>query len=68
MIEFVEAPLHDRLSLCAAARRAGDRAAIMRKAFEDTMNDPEFQAEMEKQSLEFTPKDGKSIEELIGQL
>ena len=45
-----------------------DRVALMRKAFEDTMKDPEFQAEMMEQKLEFTPKDGKTIEGLVRQL
>ena len=45
-----------------------DRVAIMQRAFQDTMNDPEFQADMIKASLEFTPKDGKTVAALVAQL
>ena len=45
-----------------------DRVAIMQKAFMDTMNDPEFKEDMVKQSLEFTPKDGKAIADLVLQM
>jgi tripartite-type tricarboxylate transporter receptor subunit TctC len=45
-----------------------DRVAIMRKAFDDTMKDPEFRDDMAKQKLEFTPKDGNTIAALVEQL
>ena len=48
--------------------RVADRVAIMQKAFQETMDDPEFQAEMTKASLEFTPKDGKTVAALVAEL
>ena len=45
-----------------------NRVAILKKAFQDTMNDPEFGAEMIKQKLEFMPKDGETVAGLIAQL
>ena len=68
MIEFVEAPLLIGYPFALPPGVPADRVAIMRKAFDDTMKDPEFQAEMKKQSLEFTPKDGKTIDEMVRQL
>ena len=68
MIEFVEAPLLIGYPFALPPGVPADRVAIMRKAFDDTMKDPEFQVEMKKQSLEFTPKDGKTIDEMVRQL
>jgi tripartite-type tricarboxylate transporter receptor subunit TctC len=68
MIKFVEAPLMIGYPFALPPGVPKDRVAIMQKAFVDTMNDPEFKADMVKQSLEFTPKDGKAIAEMIGQL
>ena len=67
-IEFVEAPLMIGYPFALPPGVPADRVAIMQKAFQDTMNDPEFQAEMTKQALEFTPKDGKTIAALVSQL
>jgi tripartite-type tricarboxylate transporter receptor subunit TctC len=68
MIEFVEAPLLIGYPFALPPGVPAERVAVMRKAFQDTMNDPEFEAEMKKQSLELSPKDGETIAELIGQL
>jgi tripartite-type tricarboxylate transporter receptor subunit TctC len=68
MIKFVEAPLMIGYPFALPPGVPKDRVAIMQKAFVDTMNDPEFKADMVKQSLEFTPKDGKAVAEMIGQL
>lgn len=42
-----------------------DRKAALRKAFDDTMQDPEFRAEMDKVKLDVNPIDGKAIEALL---
>ncbi len=42
-----------------------DRADALRKAFMDTMKDPEFLAEAEKAGLEITPVPGEKIQELV---
>jgi tripartite-type tricarboxylate transporter receptor subunit TctC len=68
MIKFVEAPLLIGYPFAMPPGVPADRVAIMRKAFDDTMKDPEFQADMAKQNLEFTPKDGKTIADLVAQL
>jgi tripartite-type tricarboxylate transporter receptor subunit TctC len=42
-----------------------DRAEALRKAFMDTMNDPEFKADAEKAQLEITPVDGDDLQKLV---
>lgn len=41
---------------------------ILRKAFDDTMKDPVFLAEMQKANLEVNPIPGKDVQELINRL
>jgi tripartite-type tricarboxylate transporter receptor subunit TctC len=45
-----------------------DRVAIMRKAFSDTMKDPAFLAEMEKQQLPVIPVIGADAEAIVGKM
>ena len=46
----------------------GERAALMRKAFIDTFNDPLFQSEANRIGLDATrPRDGEQIQEVINQ-
>ena len=42
-----------------------DRLAALRKAFMDTMKDPEFLAEAKKSELEITPVSGEEIQKLV---
>jgi tripartite-type tricarboxylate transporter receptor subunit TctC len=42
-----------------------ERLAMLRKAFDETMKDPEFQAEVKKQKLELEPEDGVHLEKLV---
>jgi tripartite-type tricarboxylate transporter receptor subunit TctC len=41
---------------------------ILRKAFDDTMKDPAFVAEMQKANLEVNPISGRDVQELIDRL
>jgi len=68
MIKFVEAPLMIGYPFALPPGVPADRVAVMQKGFQDTMNDSEFRAEMIKQKLEFMPKDGKTVADLISQL
>jgi tripartite-type tricarboxylate transporter receptor subunit TctC len=45
-----------------------DRIAALRKAFMDTMKDPQFLADAEKAKLEIMPVAGEEIERLVGEL
>jgi tripartite-type tricarboxylate transporter receptor subunit TctC len=42
-----------------------DRVAILRKAYNDTMKDPTFMAEMEKQQLPLNPMTGEEAEAVV---
>jgi tripartite-type tricarboxylate transporter receptor subunit TctC len=42
-----------------------DRLAALRKAFMDTMKDPEFLAEAEKAKLEITPISGEEVQKIV---
>jgi tripartite-type tricarboxylate transporter receptor subunit TctC len=46
----------------------GDRANALRKAFMDTMKNPEFLAAAEKAKLEITPVSGEDLEKLMQQV
>jgi tripartite-type tricarboxylate transporter receptor subunit TctC len=39
-----------------------DRVQLLRKAFMDTMKDPEFLAEAKKANLDINPEDGATLE------
>lgn len=45
-----------------------DRVQILRKAFQETMKDPELKAEAAKSSLEFNPTTGEEIEKIVARL
>ena len=45
-----------------------ETVTILRKAFDDTMKDPAFLAEMQKANLEVNPIPGKEVQELIARL
>jgi tripartite-type tricarboxylate transporter receptor subunit TctC len=45
-----------------------DRADALRKAFAETMTDPEFRADADKASLEINPVDGEEVEKLVKDL
>ena len=51
--------------LHCAARRAGNRIAILRKAFMQTMADPAFKAAAQKAKLDLEPADGSALEAVI---
>jgi hypothetical protein len=42
-----------------------DRLEALRKAFMDTMKDPEFIAEADKAKLEITPIDGAKVQQIV---
>ncbi len=44
-----------------------DRVAILRKAFDETMKDPELLAEIEKAKLDFVPGTGEQLQKIIAQ-
>jgi tripartite-type tricarboxylate transporter receptor subunit TctC len=47
---------------------SADRVALLRKAFDDTMNDPEFRAEADKLVLDINPISGATIDALLAEI
>ena len=45
-----------------------DRAEVLRKAFMDTMQDPDFIADAEKAQLELNPVDGADLQKLVAEV
>ena len=45
-----------------------DRVQIMRKAFMDTMKDPEFLAEAKKANLDINPNDGATLDQNVKEI
>jgi tripartite-type tricarboxylate transporter receptor subunit TctC len=45
-----------------------DRTQILRKAFDDTMSDPDFRAEADKLSIDVNPISGPSIQALVEEI
>ena len=45
-----------------------DRLAIVRRAFDDTMTDPGFLADMTKEELPVHPMTGQEAEKIVGEL
>ena len=45
-----------------------DRAGALRKAFDDTMKDPEFLADAGRTQLEITPVAGAEVEKLVKEI
>lgn len=45
-----------------------ERARTLRDAFDETMRDPEFLAEMKRQSLEVRPQAGAKVEQMVKEL
>lgn len=45
-----------------------ERVEILRRAFDKTMKDPDFVAEIEKSNLKLTPSSGEEVEKAVAQL
>jgi tripartite-type tricarboxylate transporter receptor subunit TctC len=68
LIEFTETPLLMAFPFAAPPGVPADRVAILRKAFKDTMDDKAYQDDVAKQKLEFTPKFGEEVQEIIASM
>jgi tripartite-type tricarboxylate transporter receptor subunit TctC len=68
LIQFTEAPLLVGYPFALPPDVPADRVATLRKAFQDTMEDPDYQALVQKSKLELTPKYHETIEQLLRDL
>lgn len=68
LIKLTEAPLQIAYPISLPPGVPRERVAMMRKAFMDTMNDPAFRDEAIKMKLDYSPRDGQTIEGAIAEL
>jgi tripartite-type tricarboxylate transporter receptor subunit TctC len=68
LVKLTEAPLQIAYPMAMPPRVPRERVALMRKAFMDTMNDSAFRDEAIKMKLDYSPRDGKTIEAAIADL
>ena len=65
ILQLVLAPQEMDRPLLAPPGTPADRVAILRKAFHETMNDPEFIAEAKRQSIEIEEVSGEKVAEVV---
>lgn len=65
LIEFSEAPIMIGYPFAAPPGVPPERVAILRKAFDDTMADPAFKAEVKAENLEYSPRTGAEVGALV---
>jgi tripartite-type tricarboxylate transporter receptor subunit TctC len=68
VVEFAVAPQAMARPFAVPPGVPADRLAILRKAFDDTMKDPDFLADAAKQQLDVDPLSGEKINALVDQL
>jgi tripartite-type tricarboxylate transporter receptor subunit TctC len=68
LIEMAEALLVLAYPFALAPEVPNDRVEIIRKAFQETMNDPAYREDLVKQKMEFGPKTGAEIQSMIDRL
>jgi hypothetical protein len=65
ILRFHASSLETGRPLLAPPNVPADRIAMLRRAFDATMKDPEFLAEAKKRGLVVTPRTGERIEKII---
>jgi tripartite-type tricarboxylate transporter receptor subunit TctC len=63
LLEISELPLTLGFPVAAPPGVPPERVAILRKAFQDTMNDPEYQLDNKNTKMEFSPKMGAQLQQ-----
>lgn len=70
--QLIQAGIHDVTEVtpvyAAPPGTPKDRVQILRKAFQDTLRDPEFVAEAKKANLEIDPLTGEEVEKIVAEL
>jgi tripartite-type tricarboxylate transporter receptor subunit TctC len=68
LIEFAEAPMLMARPFVAPPGVPKERVALLRKAFMQTMKDPDYLAEVEKTKAEHAPTDGETVQAVVDAL
>lgn len=68
LVELAEAPMLMAYPFALAPGVPGDLVAIMQKSFADTVNDPAYQAELKSRKMEYSPRLGGELQQIIGDM
>jgi hypothetical protein len=68
VVEFILSQQVFHRSFIAPPDAAPDHLAILRKAFDETMADPEFLADAQKMSIDVAPLTGARVQEVVRDL
>jgi len=68
LVKLTEAPLQIAYPVAMPPGVPPERVAMFRKAFMDTMTDPVFRDEAIKMKLDYSPRDGQTIDVAINEL
>jgi tripartite-type tricarboxylate transporter receptor subunit TctC len=65
ILEFMNSDASIGWNVVAPPNVPADRVALLRRAFDETMRDPEFLAEAHKRGLEIIPGRGEEVQEVV---
>jgi tripartite-type tricarboxylate transporter receptor subunit TctC len=65
LLQTIHAPSQVTNPYAVAPEVPRDRVEALRKAFTNTFNDPQFQAEAKQQNITFTPRAGAQVQEIV---
>ena len=68
VLKLISAPISLGYPFLAPPGIPGDRLAILRKAFDATMKDPSFVAEMNKAKFEMDPMTGEEVAQIVKEI
>lgn len=67
-LKLLSAPVAIGRPLFTTPGVPSERVAILRRAFDDTMKDPEFLADAKKQNLDISPSSGEELQKVVEQI
>jgi hypothetical protein len=68
LLELMVGPAAMARPFVAPPAVPASKAALMRRAFDATMNDPDFRAEAEKIQADLAPSTGEDVQKLVGRI
>lgn len=68
LIELAEAPMLMAYPFALPPGVPADRVTILQKSFADTVNDPAYQEEIKTRKMEYSPRVGGELQQIIGDM
>jgi tripartite-type tricarboxylate transporter receptor subunit TctC len=68
LIELAEASLSIAYPFALPPGVPADRTAVIRRAFDATMHDADYKADVQKGKLDYSPKDGQAVQDIIASI